>query len=189
MRALLMAAAAALSLAACGQMGGNSGPALPTPQAGVQAPSVQQRPTGEVRQINITDENRRMVLGNINDLLNQSAEHFAPGFIAVQGVADQTPAVQPGADYRMQVNLAANTEYRILGVCDADCSNADIELIDSRGGVVASDMLPDDYPVVNYTPSAAGTYYVRYLMQSCTQAPCYAGVRVLQAPASGGGGK
>jgi hypothetical protein len=72
-------------------------------------------------------------------------------------------------------------EYRIIGACDGDCTNVDIELIDSRGGVVASDLLPDDYPVVSYTPSADGVFYARALMQACTVAPCFAGMRVLSA--------
>ena len=46
-------------------------------------------------------------------------------------------------------------------------------------------MLPDDYPVVTYTPAANGNYIVRILMQACTVAPCYAGARVTTASASG----
>ena len=53
------------------------------------------------------------------------------------------------------------------------------------GGVVASDMLPDDYPVVEFTPPANGQYVIRMLMQTCTIAPCYAGARILS---QGGGG-
>jgi hypothetical protein len=48
-------------------------------------------------------------------------------------------------------------------------------------------MLPDDYPVVNFTPQANGQYMVRLLMQSCATAPCFAGTRALTA--AGGGGK
>lgn len=186
-----MAAAAACMVAACGQlgMGGNSGPPLPAPQAGVQAPSVQTRPTGNVEQVRITDANRQQILGNLNDLLNQAGNQFAPGMSPPQGFADENTNLQPGTDHHWQFNLTGGTPYVVLGVCDADCSNVDIELIDSRGGVVASDMLPDDYPVVQFTPPSNGTYYARLLMQSCTRAPCYAAMRVVAASPQSGGGK
>jgi hypothetical protein len=95
--------------------------------------------------------------------------------------------MQPSTDGRWVVDLVAGTPYRIIGACDNECSNMDIELIDmSTGGVVASDMLPDDYPVVDFLPQANGQYVVRMLMQTCTIAPCYAGARVL-TPGAGGG--
>ena len=80
--------------------------------------------------------------------------------------------------------MTANTSYVIVGACDGDCTNVDIELIDmTTGGVVASDMLPDDYPVVNFTPTADGQYMARLLLQNCTTAPCYAGARVVSSAA------
>ena len=187
MRTWMMAAAAVVMLAGCGQLGGGNGVALPAPQAGVQAPSVQARPTGSVEQVNISDSNRQEVIANLTDLLNQAGEHFATGFTPPQGFTDQTASLQPGTDYHWQFALHANTEYRFLGVCDVDCSNVDIEVIDGRGGVVASDMLPDDYPVVSFTPPTDGTYYARLLMQSCTRAPCYAALRVVTAGAAPAG--
>lgn len=180
MRHLILAAAAALTLAACGE----SGAALPPPQEGVQRPSVQTPPATPPEQVRITDQNRRDVLANIDDMLNQLGANFAAGWAAPEGFADETAALQPATDHVWRFDLAANTQYTIVGVCDADCSNVDIELIDGRGGVVASDMLSDDIPVVNYSPTEGGTYYARLLMQSCTRAPCYAGMRVLTQPAS-----
>jgi hypothetical protein len=94
--------------------------------------------------------------------------------------------MQPGTDHRQNVTLTGGTAYRFVGACDGDCTNFDIELIDMRtGGVVASDMLPDDFPIVNYTPPANGQYIVRSLMQACSVAPCFAGTRALTATAAG----
>lgn len=186
MRHMILAAAAALALSACGQggLGGLGGTRLPAPQPGVQVPSTQTPPATPPEQVRINDENRRQVLGNITDQLNQIGANFAAGMSAPQGVSDETAALQPATDHVWRVNLEANTRYTVIGACDADCSNVDIELIDSRGGVIASDMLPDDYPVVTYTPTENGVYYARLLMQSCTRAPCYTGMRLLAA--SGG---
>jgi hypothetical protein len=90
------------------------------------------------------------------------------------------------------VDLTGGAGYGFIGACDDDCSNIDIELIDmNTGGVVANDMLTEDYPIPFYRPAANGQYMVRLLMQACTTSPCYAGVRVVtdsqQAAAASGG--
>jgi hypothetical protein len=98
----------------------------------------------------------------------------------VEGMTDQVTAIQPGTDTRWLVNLNAGTTYAFLGACDADCNNVDLELIDMRtGGVVGSDLLNDDYPIVTYTPAANGQYIARLLLQNCTVAPCFVGTRVV----------
>lgn len=184
MRQILIAATAALALAACNQQGAASGPAMPTLEAGAQAPSVQTPPVGPVEQVRITDENRRQVEANVTDLLNQLGESVARGATPPTGYQDTIVALQPGTDARYTIALAAGTQYSFVGACDIDCSNVDIELIDMRtGGVVGSDLLQDDYPVVHFRPDANGDYMVRLLMQTCTRAPCYAGARTLQHPA------
>jgi hypothetical protein len=189
MRRLMLAAAAVLALAACNQQGG-SGPALPTLQAGAQAPSTQTPPTGEVRQVQITDENRRMVEANILDMLNQLSAGAAQGATAPEGFEDRIVALQPGTDSRFVMRLTGGTPYTFVGVCDVDCNNVDIELIDMRtGGVVGSDLLPDDIPIVNFTPTETGEYMVRTLLQTCTGAPCYTGTRALAHSGSASAGK
>ena len=188
MRWMTFAAAAALALAACGQQG--SGPALPPVQQGAQAPSTQTAPTGPVQQAQISNEQRQQFLARVGQYLDMATNQLGGGATAAQGFADETAAMQPGTDHRWQVDLVGGTTYRIVGACDDDCSNLDLELIDvTTGGVVASDMLQDDFPVVDFTPQANGRYIVRLLMQACTVAPCFAGARVLTGASGAGGGK
>jgi hypothetical protein len=178
----MMAAAAALALAACGQQG--SGPQLPPVQQGAQAPTVLTPQPGAQQASPLTAEQQEQLNTLVTSYLNDVQNQFGQGMGPAQGFTDQIAAMQPATDSRWQVNLTNGTAYRFIGACDNECSNLDIELIDMRtGGVVASDMLPDDYPVVNYTPSADGQYIVRLIMQTCTIAPCYAGARALTAGA------
>lgn len=187
MRAMI-AAGAALMLAACGQQG--TGAPLPPVQEGAQAPSTQTAPSGPVQQAQITPEQREQFLARVGQYLDMATNQLGGGATAAPGFTDETAAMLPGTDHRWQVDLVGGTAYRIIGACDDDCTNMDIELIDvSTGGVVASDMLQDDFPLVDFTPQANGRYIVRLLMQTCTVAPCFAGARVLTAPAQTGGGK
>ena len=116
------------------------------------------------------------VRGYLDRAQAQSGENMS----VVNGTSDEIVPIQPAADYRRAINLSAGIPYRLLGACDNDCSNMDIELIDAgTGSVVAADSAPNDFPVVNFTPPQDGAYTVRLIMQTCTAAPCYAGVRVL----------
>ena len=171
----LIVAAAVLALAACNQ---GTGPDLPQTQEGAHAPS--ELTASAAQQATITPEVRQQLIQQMGDLLSQSQNQLAAGLTRAEGLVDEIAPLQPGTDHRWQVALRGGSAYRILGVCDGDCTNVDIELIDVRtGGVVASDVLPDDYPVVDYTPAADGQYIVRIMMQACSVAPCYAGARVL----------
>jgi hypothetical protein len=131
-------------------------------------------------QANISSADREQLEGLMRSYLDSATQANAQGFTAAPGANDEIAALQPDADHRWDVNLAAGTSYRILGVCDNECSNVDMELIDGSGAVVQSDVLPDDIPIVNITPAAAGRYSVRMVMKTCTLAPCYVGGRVLQ---------
>lgn len=181
-RRWVVAAAAVVALAACDQ---GSGPKLPQADANAQNAPSRQTVTAPTGQANLTAEQRAQLEGLVKNFLDGATQRFAQGMAPAPGFNDQVAALQPGHDDRWQVNLAGGTAYRILGACDNECSNLDIELIDSHGGVVASDVLPDDFPVVNFTPAANGTYYVRTMLQTCTVAPCYVGARILVNGPSG----
>lgn len=186
MRGLMFAAAvsAALALAACGQQG--TGPQLPQTQAGAQAPATQT--ASNAQQANLSNEERAQLQQLVGSYLDDIQSAHGEGMTPAPSFSDEVAGLQPGTDHRWQVNLTGGTAYRIIGACDNECSNLDMELIDVRtGGVVASDMLADDYPVVNYTPSASGAYVIRLMMQTCTIAPCYAGARVLTGAGAGSG--
>lgn len=173
MRKFLIAAAAACMLAACGA--GADGPPLPQVQAGATPPSTQS-PGSPTEQTTVTDEVRQQLITQIGQLLTQYQNQFASGSSTIGN--DTIVPMQPGHDHRYIVDLNAGAMYGFIGACDGDCTNVDIELISmTTGGVVANDMLPDDYPIASYRPEANGQYMVRLLMQACTRSPCYAGVR------------
>lgn len=68
-------------------------------------------------------------------------------------------------------------QYWITAVCDLDCSDVDLAVVDEAGGVVDSDYEIDDFPVVGFTVDASATYEVRVIMASCSVDPCGVGVQ------------
>ena len=67
----------------------------------------------------------------------------AQGMTRAAGFSDEIQPLQANGDYRWAINLNAGTNYRIIGACDNECSNVDIELLDPSGQVVESDVLPE----------------------------------------------
>jgi hypothetical protein len=151
-----------------------TGPA-PAPQ---QAPP-QQQPAVQQANLSAADhaQLQQLVVGFMDGIQGQYGGGLVPA-----GYGDELVSLQPGTSYNWAVNLASGRSYRVLGACDNECSNVDLELIDASGAVVAGDTLPDDYPVFDFTPPATGAYRVRISMRACTVAPCYAGARILTTP-------
>lgn len=74
---------------------------------------------------------------------------------------------------RYQVTLRAGQDYRILGVCDARCSDVDLRLFDPRNVMLTEDVLADDIPILTVRPYTTGQHTIEVIMHRCTGAPCY----------------
>lgn len=187
MKRLVLAAAAVLALAACDAVpgltggAGGGGPSIPETPAGAQAPTVLEGGAGGTQQAQISAEERGQLEALVRGYVDDVQSNFGSGMAPAAGFQDVIVPMQPNTDHRWNVDLVAGTPYRFIGACDNECSNLDFELIAPGGGVVASDLLPDDYPVAEFTPTENGRYIARMLMRTCTIAPCYAGARVLSA--------
>ena len=67
--------------------------------------------------------------------------------------------------------------YLIVGVCDQDCSDLDLELYDGNGRLIDSDVATDDVPVLA-AELLSGRYRLRVKMITCSVEPCNWGVGV-----------
>ncbi len=76
------------------------------------------------------------------------------------------------------LTLRSGVSYIILGVCDTDCHDLDLELYDAKGRLVVQDHNPDDSPTLTATPTSTGRYRIRVMMPSCSDSPCRYGVGV-----------
>lgn len=76
--------------------------------------------------------------------------------------------------------LEAGQAYLIVGACDADCSDLDLQAFDSTGTSVALDRAIDDHPVLRITPISSDDFRIDVWWAECRATPCYAGVRVLR---------
>lgn len=90
--------------------------------------------------------------------------------------------VDDGRTASVTYTLTKGNTYKIVGVCDNDCSDIDFELRDDNGNVVDKDTANDDIPIVEVTPIRTGEFTLKVIMQSCSNsAGCVYGVDVYRA--------
>lgn len=173
------AALAALAIAGCDQ----GGVPIPSTPEGAQAPQELTATAPTRGRARLTDEERTQWEGSVRQYLDAlQAQSGLPKHATLE---DVIVPMEPGRDHRWYVELNQGESYAFVGACDSDCSNVDIEVIAPGGGVVASDLLPDDWPVANLTATENGRYIARLSMIACEVSPCFAGARVLSVAQAG----
>ena len=91
-----------------------------------------------------------------------------------------TGGLDAGETEDRTVTISAAGTYLIVGVCDQDCTDIDLELYGPGGNLIDSDVADDDVPVlVGELPS--GQYRLRVKMITCEVEPCNYGVGLFTA--------
>jgi hypothetical protein len=136
----------------------------------VQTPAQPQRPVG--------DQNPQQII--VAQLQQAQAALAQQGF---QQVGQPfSGGLQPGQSWDLPTQMNAGYEYRIVGVCDRDCSDLDIRLFDGNGGLIIEDTSTSSQPNVGVIPSASGTFNIQVNMYACTVAPCYYAIALYARP-------
>jgi hypothetical protein len=76
------------------------------------------------------------------------------------------------------MSLPGGNTYKIIGACDADCSDLDIEIYEGEK-VIVRDVLVDDVPIVTFNVASTSQIRIKVLMASCSADPCFFGIVVL----------
>ncbi|MBW6497667.1 MAG: hypothetical protein K0B09_04710 [Bacteroidales bacterium] len=81
----------------------------------------------------------------------------------------------------VNIELPAGYTYHILGVCDHDCFDLDLELHTTDNVMLSSDVETDDYPLVSVTPAERTIYRVKVIMANCSSEPCRYGLGIYRS--------
>lgn len=80
--------------------------------------------------------------------------------------------------------LEPNTNYLIVGVCDGDCGDLDLQIDDPSGTTLDKDVEDDDAPVLEFTTGADSFYYKLLVdMVTCETDACFYGVGIFKTDA------
>lgn len=91
-------------------------------------------------------------------------------------------ALAPGAPTSVPVTLQAGVNYQVLAVCDANCRDIDLRLLDQNGVQVGIDMEPDDHPVINVQPIETAQFQLQVLMSHCAAQQCFYAAQLYARP-------
>jgi hypothetical protein len=70
------------------------------------------------------------------------------------------------------LSLLEEVNYRVIGVCDKDCYDLDLALLDPSGKQVTGDFLEDDLPVLAFSPDTTAEFQLEVIMVACAVEPC-----------------
>lgn len=74
---------------------------------------------------------------------------------------------------RFNVTLRAGGDYRIVGVCEARCTDLDLRLFDPNNQLLGQDVLEDTIPVIHARPRLTGQHTIDVTMYRCNAEPCW----------------
>ena len=116
-------------------------------------------------------------VAQVRRLLQQAGKTFEDlGYSMTNGI--YTGSLNNGRNEMVSLDLDIGTQYQIMGACDTDCSDLDLELYDPAGNKIDQDVEMDDAPIVAVTPRRSATYRVKVVMAACSAEPCRYGVAV-----------
>ena len=90
----------------------------------------------------------------------------------VQGGEIESGSLDQGQEIRFPVRVVAGLDYQFVGVCDNDCGDFDLILLDTSGTDVGADILPDAVPIIEFAARETGEYRMAAHMVECAVEPC-----------------
>lgn len=119
-----------------------------------------------------------------DQIVTRQMEVFDRNF-ASEGLSRTSAVMRGSLNHNRQTvytyQMTAGRLYGFAAVCDQDCSDLDLVLLDEDGQTVKRDLEEDDKPIIAYRPSRSGTYRLQVRMAQCSQSPCRFGLAVYQA--------
>ena len=107
--------------------------------------------------------------------------------LGFEPVTDLQVGVQRPRDRdTLTVQLDHGWQYAALTMCDDDCGDLDMNLLDSTGKRVAFEATSSARSLLRILSPADGTYRLEIVMMKCSTPPCYYAAQLLRGPVSAG---
>lgn len=94
-----------------------------------------------------------------------------------RSVETRRGALRQGGTETLTFNVTPGRAYSAVGACDGDCNDVDLTVRDGTREL-ASDLLTDDAPIVEFKGPPSGRVTMTVSMAHCSIAPCGYGVRL-----------
>lgn len=168
---------------------GTTNPAPAAPQASpVQPPTIQTRPPAEVTSpprlvsAGTTRPEQAAELNRYEQVVADQLNAYAAALVADGYTLYDIGSgiLEENASEDFEIVMEGGYAYAVVGVCDQDCDDLDLLLLDSRGDLVAEDTEEDDVPVVLTEVQISDTYRISAEMYTCSGATCIFGIGIFR---------
>lgn len=89
-----------------------------------------------------------------------------------------TGALPAGGKERFTLPVQSGVSYKLLGICDNDCTDVDLRVFNLNGQNIGEDVTDDDVPLVELQPTGTGTVQIEAQVVACSSEPCYHAIEV-----------
>ena len=118
-------------------------------------------------------------LNDVETRMKPVMEQSDQQMLRVGEIISLTDKERNGAYYLTE--LEPNTNYLIVGVCDGDCDDLDLQIDDPSGTTLDTDVEDDDAPVLEFKTDADSFYYKLLVdMVTCETDACFYGVGIFK---------
>jgi hypothetical protein len=107
---------------------------------------------------------------------NQEPDNAESGY--AQAVGPLAGALASSRIAQLPLTLRAGQQIRIVGVCDQDCRDLDLRVLDPRGQVVGIDTRGNARPVIDMRAEIYGQHTIEVGMVDCRAPRCRFAVNV-----------
>ncbi len=98
------------------------------------------------------------------------AEFMSLGFLEIGD--ERVGSLNNEQTVSIPITLEAGREYRMVAVCDQDCFDLDLALLDPEGETLTSDVLDDAIPILAHIADSTAEHSVEVRMIACGLEPC-----------------
>jgi hypothetical protein len=118
---------------------------------------------------------------SLRDFLTQQLDNREPenaddGYSQIVGPLSGSLSSSRAA--QLPLTLRAGQQIRIVGVCDENCDDLDLRVLDPAGRIVALDTRGNDHPVVDIRGAMYGQHTIEVGMIDCRAPRCRYAVNV-----------
>lgn len=112
------------------------------------------------------------VSGLMTRLLDTTAKQSVKGYTRPGNVRPRMGKLEQNSQIEMSFRLRQGQKYGFVAVCDQNCNDIDLGLVDADGQLIEEDVDSDETAAIVYTAEETGVYDLAVIMPSCDQTEC-----------------
>lgn len=125
-----------------------------------------------------------LYVGQVNALIDRAQERLSEHGYELEH--RRVSAVDADSNWDSDAYLEEGARYAVVGVCDADCNDVDLQVYDPQENDAGSDYGMSDTGFVRFSAAETGSYKLELRMYGCQAPACYAALALFkkaEAPA------